>query len=436
MLFNWLGDRMEKNECMGTVDEMPDSGLSVLFTERMNKINYAIRDLVEEAKKIECTGRKVDLKLNIGDPIMFDFKPPKVMLKAHAKALRENKSFYADSQGVIELREAIVHKEKRWNNVKGLDSCDILITNGVSEAAQFLSAAIIDRNSKALVDGPGYPLYTTLTEFYGGEAIYYLKDESRGWQPDIEDIEKKIKNNPKIKYLLSINPNNPTGAVLGKKTQKEILNLAGQHNLILVSDEVYDHMTYGDNARFYSMGSLADDIPVVLFNGFSKGYLVPGWRLGYAAFVNPDEKLNLLKEEMLKLARSRLCANTPAQYACISALMGEHEHVPEVNQKLKKRANLSYKRLNEIDGLSATKPDGAFYIFPKIEQGVGANSIWKSDKEFVLDLLKEKGVLTVHGSGFGGNVGPHFRIAFLPKPDVLNEAYDRIEDFMKNRLKE
>lgn len=424
----------KKDEKKQNMPKNPTQRPSGLFAERMQKISYPIRDLVEEAKKNESSGRIVDIRLNIGDPAMFGFRPPQVMAKAHDKAIRENKNQYADSQGIPELREAIVHKERRWNKVENLDPGGIIITSGVSEAAQFLSAALIDSRSKALIDCPGYPLYTTLTEFYGGKSIYYLKDETSGWQPDISDIEDKIKNTKGIKYLLIINPNNPTGSVLDKKTQKDILNLAGQYNLILVSDEVYDHMTYGETRRFHSMGSLTGDVPVILFNGFSKGYLVPGWRVGYAAFVNPDKTLNRLWEEMLKMARSRLCTNTPAQYACIPALLGSHRHLKEVKKKLKERANLSYKRLNEIDGLSATKPEGAFYIFPKIGQGVGKSSAWKNDKEFVLDLLREKGILTVHGSAFGGEVVPHFRIAFLPEPDILEEAYARIEDFMRKRI--
>lgn len=396
-----------------------------LFAERVNAVEYAIRDLVEEAKKLEKQGRKI-VYVNIGDPLKYDFAPPAEMVEAlYDAAKAQNRNFYTDSQGDRELREAIAEKEKRINKAFSINADDVVVTSGVSEAIFFLCAALIEKGDEALLGGPGYPPYIAFTKLFGGVPVYYRNDEGAGWQPDISDVEKKI--TPKTKFLLSINPNNPTGAVLDKKALRELIDLAAQHDLIFVSDEIYDLMAF--DGEFTSAASLTKDVPIVGFNGFSKSYLAPGWRLGYAYFANADERLQQLKENMLRFARIRLCASTPAQRACIPVLLGKHAHVAEVKRKLKERGELSYRRLNEIDGLSAAKPKGAFYIFPRIEM----NGRWRTDKEFVLDLLNKQNVLTVNGSGFGGYGESHFRIVFLPQPEVLNEVYDRIDAFMKSR---
>jgi aspartate/methionine/tyrosine aminotransferase len=227
-----------------------------------------------------------------------------------------------------------------------------------------------------------------------------------------------------------INPNNPTGALYSKKIINEIIDLAGEHKIPIISDEIYDDMVFDE--RQYATATIAEDVPVITLNGFSKIYLVPGWRMGYTMFHHNGE-LDEIQDAFMRIARSRLCANSVCQRACIAALKGPQDHIKEVNKKLRKRRDFSYKRLNEIEGISTAKPEGAFYIFPKIEAML--QGIWKDDKEFVLDLLHKKHVLVVHGSGFCSTYGKdHFRVVILPRLETLENAFDRLEEFMKEKL--
>jgi len=245
----------------------------------------------------------------------------------------------------------------------------------------------------------------------------------------VDDIRKKINN--RTTAIAVINPNNPTGAVYPPKVLKEIADIAAENKLLLISDEIYDGMSF---TPFTSPLTLAKDVPMVVFNGFSKVYLAPGWRLGYTVFNNPDGFLDDVKKAYMNEARLRICANTPVQRAAIAALKGPHNHVPETIRRLKERANYSYKRLNEIPGISAAKPEGAFYIFPKIEAlSNGPCDRWKDDKEFVLDVLNRAHVLFVHGSGFCQTYGNgHFRAVILPPMDTLEKAFDALDAFMRN----
>ncbi|HDH81766.1 MAG TPA: aminotransferase class I/II-fold pyridoxal phosphate-dependent enzyme, partial [Thermoplasmatales archaeon] len=248
--------------------------------------------------------------------------------------------------------------------------------------------------------------------------------EEENWQPDVDDIRKKITD--RTKAIVIINPNNPTGALYPKNTIKEIVDIAAENDIAVISDEIYDDIVF--EKRQYATASLAKDAPIITFNGFSKVYLVPGWRMGYAIFNNVDGKLDRIKDAFLRIARARLCANSVCQRAMIAALDGPQDHIPEMVKKLKERSNFAYKRLNEIEGISSTKPDGAFYIFPKVE----AIDSWKNDKEFVLDVLNKAHVLLVHGSGFSPEYGKnHFRAVTLPPMEMLEEAFNRLESFMK-----
>jgi len=227
-----------------------------------------------------------------------------------------------------------------------------------------------------------------------------------------------------------INPNNPTGALYSEKVIKQIIDIAGEHSIPIISDEIYDDMVF--DKKQCATASLTNDVPIITFNGFSKVYLVPGWRIGYTLFHH-NGVLDDVQDAFMRIARSRLCASSVCQRACIAALKGPQEHIKEVNDKLRKRRDFSYKRLNEIEGISTAKPEGAFYIFPKIE--AMDSGIWKTDKEFVLDFLHSKHVLVVHGSGFCPTYGKdHFRAVILPTLENLSEAFDKLEEFMKEKI--
>jgi aspartate/methionine/tyrosine aminotransferase len=393
---------------------------------RCKVISYAIREVVIPARELEKKGVKV-LRLNIGDPNKYDFDTPQHMKDELFNATKEGFNGYAPSEGDFELRNAIIEREKTRNNVeyKMDDTC---ITTGVTEGLQILLHAALNPNDELLIPGPTYPQYNLITRFADAVPIAYRCIEEENWQPDVDNIRKNISE--KTKGIVLINPNNPTGALYPKKVVKEIVDIAGEFKIPIVSDEIYDDMTFDE--RQYATASLGKDVPVITFNGFSKVYLVPGWRMGYTLFHHSGE-LNEIQDAFLRIARSRLCANSVCQRACLAALKGPKEHIAEVNDKLRKRRDFSYKRLNEIEGISSAKPEGAFYIFPKIE--AMDSGIWKTDKDFVLDLLNEAHVLVVHGSGFCSTYGKdHFRAVILPTLETLEEAFNKLELFMNKRL--
>ena len=400
--------------------------LMIKASKRSRGVSYAIRDVVLPAKELEKKGIEV-LHLNIGDPNKYDFDTPQHMKDALYEAANERHNGYAPSEGYKELREAIVKREQERNNVD-YEPDDICITTGVTESLQILLNASLNNGDELLIPGPTYPQYSLITRFNDAEPVAYRCIEEEGWQPDVNDIRKKISK--RTKGIVIINPNNPTGALYSKKTIKEILDIAGEYRVSVISDEIYDDITF--DGKQYATATLAKDVPIITFNGFSKIYLVPGWRIGYVMFHHSGE-LDEVQDAFMRIARSRLCANSVCQRACIQALKGPQHHIEEMNQKLRKRRNFSYKRLNEIEGISTAKPDGAFYIFPKIE--AMEKGFWKDDKEFVLDLLHEAHVLIVHGSGFCSTYGKgHFRAVILPQMETLEKAFYKLEQFMEKRL--
>ena len=397
----------------------------VKVTARVSNIEYAIRDIIAHTEHLLQAGKKLYC-LNIGDPGAFDFPTPEHIKQALCRAVEEDDSYYSPSEGLPELREAIANKEKRVNGVV-ISPDDVLVTAGISEGIEMTLAALVDNGGEVLFPGPTYPPYISYAKFFGGTPVSYETIEEEGWQPDIDDLRSKISN--KTCALVITNPNNPTGAVYGKKIVKQMLDIAGEHNLLVISDEIYDRITYTED--FASTAYLAKDIPVVGLNGFSKVYRMTGWRLGYIYFKAKSDQLTELKQAIERECRIRICANTPVQKAGVVALNGPQDHVEDYVAKLKDRGEYAWKRLNEIEGISCAKPEGAFYVFPKIHE---VGSRWKTDMDFVLHLLKETGVLTVNGSGFDNVYGSgHFRAVFLPSIETLEEAFNELEKFMSKK---
>jgi len=392
-------------------------------SDRTSGVEYVIRDIISYARKYESTGKQI-IYLNIGDPVKYDFKTPDHIKAALIDAVTKDQNYYAESEGLPELRKAIVEKESQ----KGfpLADSDVLVTNGVSEGLDMTLASIVDPGTEVLMPGPYYPPYASYVKFYGGKPIEFkLYEDGR---PDVEDVASKI--NSKSRAICIISPNNPTGEVFDRKGLQQLIDIAIEHNLYVICDEIYDNIVFDE--QFTSIGRVASDAPVVLLNGFSKGYLMTGWRCGYICLNSDSRKLDGLRENVPKLARVRISSNLPVQIAAIQALRGPQDHIIEMVQKLRKRRDYVVKRLNSINGISCKMPRGAFYVFPKIE----LEHRWKDDREFVLDLLNSTGVLTVQGSGFGREFGAgHFRIVYLPPENVLEEAMDKLEIFISRSSK-
>ena len=387
------------------------------ISKRVAGVEYAIRDIALVARKLEKEGQKITY-LNIGDPVQYGFQPPENVKNAFINAIKKGQNYYAASEGLPELRNAIAQKEK----AKGLSVSedDIIITNGVSEGLEMLMASIVESGDEVLIPGPYYPPYASYVRLFGGVPIEFSVDLNNS-TPDLDDIKSKITS--KTVAICLISPNNPTGAVFNEKSLRDLVGITAEHNLYIICDEIYDQIVFDE--KFVGIGKVSGDSPVILVNGFSKVNLMSGWRIGYIAFNN-SKKLDLLRENIPKLARVRIASNLPVQYAALESLRGPQNYISEFVSQLKKRRDYVIKRLNGMNGLSCSIPKGAFYAFPKIE-----NKKYSSDKEFVIDLLKSKGVLTVHGSGFGTQYGSgHFRMVFLPEINILEPALDKIEEFV------
>ncbi len=382
-------------------------------------MEYAIRDITIHARQYEKSGRKI-IYLNIGDPVKYDFPTPDHIKKALIDAISNDFNYYADSEGILELRQAIVKKE----SLKGLSITveDVLVTNGISEGLDMVAASIVEPNSEILMPGPYYPPYASYVKFYGGKPIEFRLTEDG--TPDLDDIRSKITSNARAMCI--INPNNPTGEVFNSKNLKQLIDVAAEHDMYIICDEIYDKLVF--DQEFTGIGKVAKDAPVILLNGFSKVYLMTGWRCGYICMNSDCQKLENIRSNIPKLARVRIAANLPVQKAAVAALQGPQSYITKMVSKLKKRRDLVVKRLNEIDGISCKLPNGAFYTFPKI-----LLNGWKDDKDFVLDLLNKTGILTVHGSGFGELGKGHFRIVYLPNEQVLQEAMDKLSNFINSK---
>jgi aspartate/methionine/tyrosine aminotransferase len=389
-------------------------------SERTCGVEYAIRDIISYARAYESTGKQITY-LNIGDPVKYDFVTPEHIKQALIDAVNNNQNYYTESEGLFELREAIVEKESQ----KGLSVTvdDVLVTNGVSEGLDMIMASVVDPNTEVLMPGPHYPPYASYVKFYGGRPVEFKLNDDGG--PDLEDLESKITS--RSNAICIISPNNPTGEVFDRRSLQQLIEVATEHDLYIICDEIYDKIVFDD--QFTGIGKVAKDAPLILLNGFSKGYLMTGWRCGYICTNSNSRKLDGIRKNVPKLARVRISANLPVQIAAVQALRGPQDHIKEMVEKLRRRRDYVVKRLNAIEGISCKIPRGAFYVFPEID----LDSRWKDDLQFVVDLLQETGVLTVHGSGFGTAFGAgHFRIVYLPSEEVLEQAMDKLEYFVYN----
>lgn len=387
---------------------------------RIQNVRYAIRNVVAEALKLEREGREI-LYCNVGDPLKFDFATPPHMVEAVHRAMLDGHNGYAPSPGLMQAREAVA-KDAAARGFPGVLAEDVLITAGASEAIELTLTAMLDPGDSLLLPSPGYPLYNAVAAKLQVEVIPYHLDEARGWSVDAGELERLV--GPRTRAVVICNPNNPTGGLTDKAGLLEVLEVARRRNLAVLSDEIYDRLLYG--APHTPTATLAEDVPIITFNGLSKAYLACGWRVGWAIFSN-RKLTSALRGAALRLADARLCGPAPAQYAVKPALEGPQDHIPRMMGKLRERRDLTVRRLNAIPGISCVEPGGAFYAMPRLQlPGV------TDDERFVIDLLHETGVLFVHGSGFGQAPGTqHFRVVFLPPPAVLERAFDKLEAFVR-----
>ena len=385
---------------------------------RTENITYAVRDIVVLANEVAKTGKEM-LYLNIGDPNLYDFEPPRHMIEATYEAMLDNKNGYSPSSGIKPAIEAIEREAER-KGIKNIQ--DIFVTTGASEAIELALTALVNDGENVLTPTPGYPLYTAISsKLQMMENPYYL-DEENGWQPDVEDIKSKI--NDKTKAIIIINPNNPTGSIASYDTLKQLVDLAVENDLVIFADEIYDKLLFDDN-KLVSIASINSDASVITFGGLSKNYMVPGFRIGWGIVSGQKAVLEDYIEAINKMLRARLSANHPEQYGIPPALEGDQSHLTIALEKLTRRRNMTVDMLNAVPGISCVKPEGSFYAFPKID-------IKNEDSHFVSELIKATGVVVVPGSGFGQKPSTkHFRVVFLPQDNVLEKAYQNIGEFFE-----
>jgi len=383
---------------------------------RTENITYAVRDIVVVANQVAKTGKEM-LYLNIGDPPLYDFAPPKHLIEATYDAMKQNHNGYGPSSGTKSALEAI-EKDAEIKGIKNIN--DIFVTTGASEAIDICLTALVNDGENVLNPSPGYPLYSAIESKLMTIANPYYLDENNNWQPDIEDIRRKV--NDKTRAIILINPHNPTGSIISAETLLQIIDIARKHNLVILTDEIYDKLLM-DGIHHTSCASLDHEVPIITFGGLSKNYMVPGFRIGWGIVSGDKSVLKDYVEAINKMLRARLSANHPEQYGIAPALLGDQSHLEIARQKLTSRRNLTVEMMNSIQGISCVPPLGAFYAFPRLHNVT-------DDVKFVIELLKETGVVVVHGSGFGQMPGTsHFRIVFLPPENILEKAYKAISNF-------
>ena len=398
---------------------MTATASAIRTAQRVDRFTYAIRNIVVEAKKVEASGKAVRY-LNIGDPNQFGFLTPPHLIEAVEKAMRDGHNGYTPSPGIVEAREAAAADfASRGVNV----SADrVLITSGTSEGIELALTAIVDEGEEVLVPSPTYPLYTAVLAKIGARPAYYRTDHTNDWQPDLDHIKSLI--NSKTRALVVIDPNNPTGAIYPDAMRRALIDLAEAHGLVILADEVYGDLSY--DGPVPPMARLDNNAPIISYSSLSKAYLAPGWRAGWMA-VGSSPRLDGALAAIKKLADGRLCSPGPMQYAVTAALTGDRSHQVTFRQHLRERAELTAARMNAIPGMSCVAPKSAFYAMPKVELPPG-----RTDVDYVLGLLRAKGVLCVYGSGFG--TAPEegfFRIVFLASPRELNAIYDDVDEFTR-----
>lgn len=393
-------------------------------SDKLEHVCYDIRGPVhKEALRLEEEGHKI-LKLNIGNPAPFGFEAPDEILVDVLRNLPSAQG-YCDSKGLYSARKAIVQYYQS-KDIRSVTVNDVYIGNGVSELITMAMQALLNDGDEVLIPMPDYPLWTAAATLAGGKAVHYLCDEQADWFPDVEDIKSKVTS--RTKAIVIINPNNPTGAVYSKELLLDIVEVARQNNLIIFADEIYDKILY-DGAVHHHIAALAPDLLTVTFNGLSKAYRVAGFRQGWMILNGPKKHAKGYIEGLDMLASMRLCANVPMQHAIQTAL-GGYQSINEFilpGGRLLEQRNKAYELLNQIPGISCTKPMGALYMFPKID--IKKFNMY-DDEKMVFDLLAQEKVLLVHGRGFNWHSPDHFRIVTLPYVHQIEEALGKFARFL------
>ncbi|ASR56383.1 pyridoxal phosphate-dependent aminotransferase [Cellulomonas sp. CW35] len=392
---------------------------------KLQHVLYEIRGAtLTEAARLEAEGHAI-LKLNTGNPAAFGFEAPHQIVRDMIAAIPTAHG-YSESQGILSARRAVVTRYETEPDFPTFDVEDVYLGNGVSELITMVMQALLDEGDEVLIPSPDYPLWTAMTSLSDGKPVHYRCDESQGWQPDLEHLESLV--TPRTKALVVINPNNPTGAVYSRETLVALADIARRHSLLLLADEIYDRILF-DGAVHTPLASVAPDLLCLTFNGLSKTYRVAGYRSGWMVVTGPREHASGFLEGIQLLASTRLCANVPAQHALQAALGGVQsiETLVAPGGRLHEQRDVAWRGLTSIPGVTCVRPDGALYLFPRLDPEVHEIH---DDARLVYDLLVSEHILLVQGTGFNWPDPDHLRIVTLPEARVLGEAVERLGNFL------
>ncbi len=393
-------------------------------SSKLDNVCYDIRGpILKAANAMEEQGHRI-IKLNIGNPAPFGFEAPQEILQDLILNL-PNAVGYSDSRGLFSARKAVVQYYQQ-KGLFGVDVNDVYIGNGVSELIVMAMQALLNSGDEVLIPAPDYPLWTAAASLAGGTPVHYICDEQAGWYPDLADMESRI--SARTRAIVLINPNNPTGACYPEPLLQGIIEIARRHQLIIFADEIYDKILY-DEARHTSIASLADDVFFITMGGLSKSYRIAGFRTGWLVVSGQKRAARDYIEGLDMLASMRLCANVPAQHVVQTAL-GGYQSIQDLilpGGRLLEQRNLAHSMLNDIPGVSCVKPEGALYLFPRLDPKIYPIN---DDQQFILELLQTEKVLLVQGTGFNWPAHDHFRVVFLPHRDQLSEALQRLARFL------
>jgi alanine-synthesizing transaminase len=399
-------------------------------SDKLAQVAYDVRGpVLREAMRLEAEGHRI-LRLNIGNPAPFGFDAPDEIVADMARTLATAQG-YSDSKGILPARRAVVQYHQ-GKGLAGLDVEDVWLGNGVSELITMTLQALLNDGDEVLIPAPDYPLWTAITTLCGGRAVHYVCDEQSDWLPDLADLAAKVSD--RTKAIVVINPNNPTGAVYPREVLEPIADLAREHGLLLLADEIYDQILY-DDVEHHALGALAPDVLCVTFNGLSKAYRVAGYRAGWAVVSGPREHARSFLEGLTLLANMRLCPNVPAQHG-IQAALGGPRDIGELvlpGGRLHEQRDRAHQLLNDIPGVSCTLPKGALYVFPRLDPAVHPI---EDDERFVVEFLHSEHVMIGHGTGFNWPRPDHVRIVTLPAVDDLTDAIGRLARFLEHRAAE
>ena len=396
---------------------------------KLANVLYDIRGpIMDAAKKMEDEGQKI-IKLNLGNLAVFGFDAPEEIQQDMIRNL-PNSAGYSDSKGIFAARKAVMHETQK-QGIAGVTLDDIYLGNGASELITMATNALLDNRDELLLPMPDYPLWTAATSLSGGTPVHYLCDEANGWMPNLADIRAKI--TPRTKGIVVINPNNPTGVMYSDALLHGIVDLAREHGLVLLADEVYDKVLY-DGIKHTAIASMSTDVLTLTFNSLSKSYRSCGYRAGWLVVSGDKKNAADYIEGLNMLSNMKLCSNVPGQWAIQTAL-GGYQSINDLTcegGRLRRQRDLAFELITAIPGVSCVKPQAALYMFPKLDPKVYPIA---DDREFFLALLKDTRVMLVQGSGFNWPAPDHFRIVFLPHEDDLREAIGRIAKFLEGYRK-